>query len=93
LDRPIRKDETSKDGGDDHRKRLPFQNVAYQRLKRARYLVPAAILEAGSLKSLVGYILEGQTFSVVVAAVLAGFILSDWPIQPTPTDTQSRDFA
>jgi hypothetical protein len=59
----------------------------------ARYLVPAAILEAGSLKSLVGYILEGQTFSVVVAAVLAGFILSDWPIQPTPTDTQSRDFA
>jgi hypothetical protein len=45
----------------------------------ARRLVPAAILEAGALKSLVAFLLEAQTFSLVVGAILAGVIVSLWP--------------
>jgi hypothetical protein len=44
-----------------------------------RRLVPAAILEAGALKALVAFLLEGQTFSLVVGAILAGFIITLWP--------------
>jgi hypothetical protein len=45
----------------------------------ARRLVPAAILEAGSLKSMIGFLLEGQTFSIIVGALLAGLIVTLWP--------------
>jgi Kef-type K+ transport system membrane component KefB len=53
----------------------------------ARRLVPAAILEAGALKSLVAFLLEAQTFSLIVGAILAGFIVTLWP---TSTSFESQ---
>ncbi|MBY0585848.1 hypothetical protein K2X85_01665 [bacterium] len=50
-------------------------------------VLPAAILEAGSLKSLVAYLIEGQTFSLVIAAIVAGFIITLWPADPDYNDS------